>query len=54
MKVAPHTHSVLAVLDKLAQVAQASLLCLVILLHDRDDCVHDGFLVIESAFFPQH
>lgn len=42
-------HSVLAVLDKLAQMGQARLFALRVLLDDADDAVHDGPLVLKST-----
>lgn len=42
-------HRVLAVLDELAQVGQARLFALGVLLNDADDAVHDGPLVLEAA-----
>jgi len=42
-------HRVLAVLDELAQVGQARLLALWVLLNDADDAVHDGPLVLETT-----
>ena len=42
-------HRVLAVLDELAQVGQARLLALRVLLDDADDAVHDGPLVIKTT-----
>ena len=40
---------VFAILNKLAQVTQANLFRIGILLQDADDCVHDSALVIEPA-----
>lgn len=42
-------HRVLTVLDELAQVGQACLFALWVLLDDADDAVHDGPLVIKTA-----
>lgn len=42
-------HRVLAVLDELAQVSQARLLALRVLLDDADDAIHDGPLVLKTA-----
>lgn len=42
-------HRVLAILDELAQVGQASLFALRVLLNDADDAIHDGPLVLEAA-----
>lgn len=42
-------HRMLAVLDELAQVGQARLFALRILLDDADDAVHDGPLVLEAT-----
>lgn len=42
-------HSVLAVLNKLAQMGQARLFALRVLLDDADDAVHDGPLVLKST-----
>lgn len=42
-------HCVLAVLDELAQVGQARLFALWVLLNDADDAVHDGPLVLKTT-----
>lgn len=42
-------HRVLAVLDKLAQMGQACLFALRVLLDDADDAVHDGPLVLKAT-----
>lgn len=44
-------HRVLAVLDELAQVGQARLLALRVLLDDADDAVHDGPFVLETTLW---
>lgn len=42
-------HRVFAVLDELAQVGQARLFALRVLLNDADDAIHDGPLVLKTT-----
>ena len=42
---------VLAVLDELAQVGQARLFALRVLLDDADDAIHDGPLVLKATLW---
>lgn len=42
-------HSELAVLDEFAEVRQACLFALWVLLNNADDAVHDGSLVLKAA-----
>lgn len=42
-------HGELAVLDEFAEVGQACLFALRVLLNDADDAVHDGSLVFKAA-----